>query len=447
MRIVIGADEGRRTILRRQPLGDIELPESAQARIREVFGQNLSASEVVARVLRDVREQGDDAVLHYSEAFDGVRYSSLTVPAVEIQAAYDTVDPSLVADLRFAAERIRLFHQFEQERTLSDFQQGSLGVLVRPLQRVGVYALGTAVVYPSSVLMTAIPAAVAGVDEMYMVSPIGPDGRVSPLKLVAADIAGVKGVFRASGAQALAALAFGTQTIPRVDKICGPGNIFVTLAKQQLFGTVGIDAIYGPTETVVVADESADPTLCAADLLAQAEHDELATPILITPSKALAEKVAVEVEALLAGLERERIARSSLEKRGGAVITTDLDEALTLANEFAPEHMCLLVENAAVWAKKVCNAGGLFIGESSPEAIGDYTAGPSHVMPTGGSARFSSPLSVLDFLKITNVVQIDDVELRELGRPAALIARAEGLTAHARAIELRLEKLGREEGR
>jgi len=295
-------------------------------------------------------------------------------------------------------------------------------------------------VYPSSVLMTVVPARVAGVEQVYMTSPASADGQVSPLKLVAADIAGVDRVFRASGAQAIAALAYGTETVPRVDKVCGPGNIFVTLAKRLVYGDVGIDSFYGPTETVVVADDTADPASCAADLLAQAEHDELATPLLLTPSEALARAVAGEVERQLEGLARAKIARSALEARGGIVVTAGLEEALELANAFGPEHLCLLVRDAASWAPRVRHAGGLFLGETSPEAVGDYTAGPSHVMPSGGSARFSSPLSVFDFLKFTSVVGIDAATLDRLGPPAAAIARAEGLTAHARAIERRLER-------
>jgi histidinol dehydrogenase len=279
---------------------------------------------------------------------------------------------------------------------------------------------------------------VAGVDQVCMTSPASADGQVSPLKLVAADIAGVDRVFRASGAQAVAALAYGTETVPRVDKVCGPGNIFVTLAKKLVYGDVGVDSLYGPTETVVVADDAADPASCAADLLAQAEHDELATPLLLTPSERMARAVAEEVERQLDGLERADIARSALEARGGIVVTADLEEALELANEFGPEHLCLLVRDAASWASRVRHAGGLFLGETSPEAVGDYTAGPSHVMPAGGSARFSSPLSVFDFLKFTSVVDIDATALGRLGPPAAAIARAEGLTAHARAIERRL---------
>jgi len=440
VRIIYGAEEARRTVLRRQPLGETELPPAVRERIREVFGAELSAQEVVGRIVADVRAEGDAAVRRYSRAFDGVEYASLEVPRAEVQAAYRQVDPPLVEALRFAADRIRAFHEAQRWRGPSDFFEDGLGMQVRPLERVGVYVPGTVAVYPSSVLMTAIPARVAGVDEVCMTSPASADGQVSPLKLVAADIAGVDRVFRASGAQAIAALAYGTETVPRVDKVCGPGNIFVTLAKRLVYGDVGIDSLYGPTETVVVADDTADPASCAADLLAQAEHDELATPLLLTPSEALARAVAGEVERQLEGLERAEIARSALEARGGIVVTAGLEEALELANEFGPEHLCLLMRDAASWAPRVRHAGGLFLGETSPEAVGDYTAGPSHVMPAGGSARFSSPLSVFDFLKFTSVVGIDAATLRRLGPPAAAIARAEGLTAHARAIERRLER-------
>ena len=297
---------------------------------------------------------------------------------------------------------------------------------------------GSAAALPSSVIHTAVPAAVAGVEEIIGVTAARADGTVNPLKLVAARTSGVTRVFRASGAQALAALAFGTETIPRVDKIFGPGGLFVTLAKQQLFGRVGIDALYGPTETLVLADAAASAELCAADLLAQAEHDVLATPVLITTSADLAERVAAEVESQLPELERELIARAAIE-RGGAVVAADLDEAIALANEFAPEHLCLLTEEPESIVDRITAAGGIFVGESSPEVLGDYTAGPSHVMPTGGSARFASPLSVLDFLKVTSTISMQAEDLARLGPFAADLARAEGLTGHARSIERRLE--------
>jgi histidinol dehydrogenase len=442
MRIVVGAEEGRRTVLLRRPLTEVEAPPSVRDLTRRVFGADLSPQDAVARIIGDVRAEGDAAVLRYGEAFDGVTVSPLLVPREETEAAYDAVDPRLLENLRFAADRIRSFHVKQVEHCQTGFFEGGLGMRVRPIERVGMYAAGSAIVYPSSILMTVIPAKVAGVGEVYVTTPASPDGRVSPLKLVAADIAGVDAVFCASGAQAIAAMAYGTQSIPRVDKICGPGNLFVTLAKQHLFGAIGIDAMYGPTETVVVADDSADASLCAADLLAQAEHDALARPILLTPSLPFAKAVEEEIERQLVEIDRSVVAKTALEN-GGAVVSDGLEQAIELANEFAPEHLCLLVRDAGRWVDRVRNAGGLFVGESSPEAMGDYTAGPSHVMPTGGSARYSSPLNVLDFLKITNVVEVGDDALRLLGPAAAAIARAEGLTAHARAIEMRLKKVDR----
>jgi histidinol dehydrogenase len=305
---------------------------------------------------------------------------------------------------------------------------------------VGFYAPGTSPVYPSSVLHTLIPAKVAGVANLVLVSPAGADGCVPPVKLAAAAIAGADRVFAASGAQAVAALAYGTQTVPRVDKICGPGSIFVTLAKRAVFGDVGIDSIYGPTETVVVADETADPAICAVDLIAQAEHDELAAPVFITPSRDLAERVIAEVETRLAVLPRGDVARAAFENRGGFVLAASIEEAVGLASEYAPEHLCILARDARRLAGLVKNAGGVFIGDGSPEAIGDYTAGPSHVMPTGGAARFASPLSVQDFLKFSTVIDLDADAVFDLGPAGAVIARAEGLVGHALAIEERLPR-------
>jgi histidinol dehydrogenase len=440
VKIVRGADEGRRTLLRRGPPAAGELPAAVWARTREAVGDVASPEEAVRRILRDVREQGDAAVLHYCCAFDGVEYDSLLVPDKEVRAAHEDVEPDVVEALRFAAERIRAFHDEQRHHALESFQRAGIGVQVTPLGRVGINAPGTAVVYPSSVLMTALPAKAAGVGEVLIASPAGPAGQVPAVKLVAADLAGVDAVYRMSGAQAVAAFAYGTESVPAVDKVCGPGNLFVTLAKREVFGQVGIDALYGPSETIVVADESADPALCAADLLAQAEHDELATPILITTSPKLAERVGTEVERQLANLERRDVARAALEARGGALVVDAIDEALALANEFAPEHLCLALRDAASWASRVRNAGGVFVGEASPESLGDYTAGPSHVMPTMGTARFASPLGVQDFLKATSFVAVDAETLRALGPAAARIARAEGFTAHARSIELRLER-------
>jgi len=438
---VRGAEEGRRLLARqRGALADVELPVAVRHEIRRVFGADLDAQAVVERILADVRDGGDAAVRRYNEAIDGVPPSvPLAVSREEIAAAGGKVDAEVMAALRFAADRIRAFHEAQLRHAAVSFDEGPFGQRVRPLERVGIYVPGTRAVYPSSVLMTAIPARVASVRELYMATPAAADGSVSLLKLAAADIAGVDGVFRAGGAQGIAALAFGTESIPRVDKVCGPGNIFVTLAKKAVHGFVGIDGFFGPTETVVVADAHASPAICAADLLAQAEHDALASPILITDSEALAQATLAEVESQLATLERVDIARAALDTHGLAVIVASLEEALALANQYAPEHLCLEVRDAARWVERVANAGSVFVGGLSAEAIGDYTAGPSHVMPTGGSARFASALGVHDFLKVTSIVSLDDGALAELGPPAAVIARAEGLTAHARAIERRLE--------
>ena len=438
MKIVAGAEEGRRTLLRRTPLGEETLPDEIWERTREVVGDVATPEEAVRKILRDVREQGDEAVFRYCEAFDGASYSTLRVAPAEIQAAYEEIDDDLLEALRFAAKRIRAFHETQREHVLRSFDNQGIGVKASALARVGINAPGTAVVYPSTVLMTVLPAKAAGVEDVLIASPTDAAGKVSAVKLVAADIAGADGVFRMSGAQAMAAFAYGTESVPRVDKVCGPGNLFVTLAKRAMFGDVGIDALYGPSETIVIADEHADPMLCAADLLGQAEHDELATPILITTSSNLAGRVGEEVERQLKLLDREAVARASFEARGGAVVVESVAEAIALADEFAPEHLCLLVENAQDWAGKVRNAGGVFAGEMSPETLGDYTAGPSHAMPTMGSARFASPLGVNDFLKATSLVAVDEAMLREIGPAAARIARAEGFTGHARTIELRL---------
>jgi len=438
LRIVEGAEAGRAQVLRRQSPGERQLPEAMRTTIRETFGADLTPEAVVARIIEDVRREGDEAVRRYSQRFDGSSYDSIEVAPAEVEAAYGEAPAELIEALELAVRRVRAFHEYQLAHAPQPFTEHGLGMIVRPIQRAGIYMTGNVAVLPSSVVHTAVPGSVAGVQELFGVSAARPDGSVHPLKLVAARLAGISRVFRASGPQAIAALALGTESIPRVDKIFGPGNLFVTLAKQQLYGQVGVDAVYGPTETMVIADDSADPVLAAADLLAQAEHDTLATPILLTTSRALAAAVAAEIETQLADLEREPIARAAI-ARGGAVIVADLEEAMVLANEFAPEHLCLLTEQPEALVPLVVNAGGVFVGESSPEVLGDYVAGPSHVMPTGGSARFAGPLSVMDFLKVISIVALPPSDLKRLGPSAALLARAEGLTAHARSIELRLE--------
>jgi len=440
MRIVEGADEARNTLLRRAPHEIPELPQAVRETNRRVFGADLGAEEVVDRILRDVRTGGDDAIRRYNEALDGVRAPELPleVSADEIKAAYTEVEDGLVEALRFAAGRIRAFHELQLEHAATSFVSDGVGQTVRPIARAGLYVPGTRVIYPSTLLMIAIPARVAGVAELIVATPASPDGSVAPLKLVAADIAGVDRVFRAGGVQGIGALAYGTESVPAVDKICGPGNIFVTIAKKMLFGEVGIDGIFGPSETLVVADEHADPALVAADMLAGAEHDELATAVLITDSRELAERVAETVDREIASLDRAEVVRTSLDARGGAVVTSSLDEALELASEFAAEHACLHLREAARYIDRIGNAGCIFAGGASAESIGDYTAGPSHVMPTGGSARFSSPVGVHDFLKITSTVSLTAEIARDVGPAGAAIARAEGLGGHARAIEARI---------
>jgi len=442
--MIRGAQEARSTLLRRQPFEDGKLPSAAQDLIRRVFGAELGASEVVDRILRDVRENGDAAVRRYNEAIDGVSSGAAKLPLEisrdEIKQAQSQADRTVAGALTTAAERIRAFHEQQLAHSLRSFENGPVGQIVRPLSRAGFYVPGTAAIYPSTVLMSVIPARVAGVSEVIMTTPVTTDGAVAPLKLVAAEIAGIDRVFRAGGVQGIAAMAYGTETVPRVDKICGPGNIFVTLAKKKLFGETGIDGIFGPSETLVVADDAADPALVAADLLAGAEHDELATAILLTDSTQLAEAVSSAVEAGLSSLDRCAIARESLEARGGIIVTENIAQALDLANEFAPEHLCLHLADAKEAMQRVTNAGCVFVGAHSVESIGDYTAGPSHVMPTGGSAAYASPLGVQDFLKVMSVVNLDQQTVDKIGPPAAAIAHAEGLTGHARAVESRLRR-------
>ncbi|MBI2767559.1 MAG: histidinol dehydrogenase [Chloroflexi bacterium] len=441
MRIIRNAEEGRLALLTRRPLETDELPMEMRETIFKAFGQELAPEEVVRRVIRDVREDGDNAVRFYNSRFDGAQTTgdSLAVSNAEIRQAYNSVPEEVVEALRFAAGRVRTYHEQQLRGSLFNFNQGGLGQVMRGIERVAIYAPGARAPLPSTILMCAIPARVAGVEQVVIASPVLPDGTVPPVKLVAADIAGADTVYKCGGAQGIAALAYGTESIQRVDKICGPGGLFVTIAKKQVFGDVGIDAIYGPTETVIIADESADPELVAADLLAQAEHDPLASPILLTPSHYLADEVEKCIVRQIKGMERGKIAAAAFENRGGCILVNDIDHAIELANFYAPEHLCLCVEQPMAYAAKVKNAGGLFLGEASPEAVGDYTAGPSHTMPTGGSARWSSPLTVHDFLKTTSIINIPEDLTEELARMAGVLARAEGLTGHAHSVERRLQ--------
>jgi histidinol dehydrogenase len=394
----------------------------------------------VRQIIEDVRRRGDAALFEYTAKFDRARLTSLEVGRSQIKKAYQEVDAKLVSALRFAAERIRAFHQMQKERTLRTYTHGKTGWLVHPLGRVGIHAPGATAAYPSSVMMTVIPARVAGVTEIILATPPGKNGRVAPATLVAAEIAGVDRIFAIGGAQAIAALAFGTESVPKVDKICGPGNIYVLLAKKLVFGVVGIDALQGPSEVVVIADENANPEYCASDLLAQAEHGALSPSILITTSRDLSDKVHRAVEKQMKTLSRQSIIRESLKDKGIIVIVKNMDEAIELTNLYAPEHVCLLVNKSDAYVERFFNAGCIVFGKKATVAISDYVSGPSHVLPTGGTARFSSPLNVMDFMKLTNVSKVGEGLMSLAGKAAITIALTEGLDAHARAVELRLKK-------
>ncbi len=441
MKIIRELETARSTLLKRLPLELQEITSGLKQSIKENFGEELTPQQAVEQILSEVRSRGDAALFEYSKQFEGVELDSLEVKREEIEQSYGKLDQDLISALNLAAQRIRDFHLKYKRQSWIDFSEGGLGEIIRPLEKVGVYVPGGRASYPSSLLMTVIPAKVAGVKKVILTTPPQKGGAIHPATLVAADIAKVDRIFSIGGAQAIAALAFGTTTIPQVDKICGPGNIFVQLAKKMIYGTVDIDGVYGPTEIVILADETANPAFCAADLLAQAEHDPLASAILITTSSELAMRVNNEIEHQLNKLERREIAAASLERNGGILIVNDLDQAVNLINDYAPEHLYLVIQDAWSYLDKFEKAGGIFIGESSFEVIGDYIAGPSHVMPTGGAARFSSPLTIDDFLKSTSIVAIDVETFKKVAPAATTIAQIEGLGGHARAVDIRLNKI------
>lgn len=430
----------QRTILRRLAWDELQIPDSLLDRLESLFGAKVTPDEAVRRILADVRSRGDAAVIDWTERVDGLTPPSLQVTPEQISHAYANVSPAVIDAIRLAVARIEAFHRRQPSQSwIHNSSEGTLGQLIRPIERVGIYIPGGSAPLPSSLLMTAVPAKVAGVPHIAVISPPQratslPDAAI----LVAADIVGVDAIYVAGGAQAIGALAFGTASIGRVDKIYGPGSLFTTLAKRQVYGLVGIDGLPGPTETVVIADEHADPALAAADLLAQAEHDILACAILLTPSRPLANAVQQEIGRQLEELGRSETIAASLARGSGIVVTASIAEAITLANDYAPEHLCLLVNDPWQWVGHVHNAGGIFLGERSFEVLGDYVAGPSHVMPTGGTARFASPINVNDFVKIISVIGLNEEALRAIGPAAETLAIAEGLTAHAAAVSKRL---------
>ena len=442
VRVARSIEDGLRLLTAGRELDRLAVPPELAKRIEATFGEPLTPTEVVVRIVSAVRAEGDTALERYCKLIDGAFHQPLRVDADEMVAATQEIPSDLLDAMKVAAERILEFHRRSVRQSwIESSPVGVFGQVIRPLDRVGLYVPGGTAAYPSSLLMSALPARAAGVSEVIVCTPARGDGKVPAVVLAAAQIAGVSAVYKLGGAQAIAAMAYGTGLIPRVDKILGPGNLFVALAKRMVSGAVGVDSISGPTETLVVADCTAEPEQVAADLLAQAEHDALAQPILITTSPELIELLPGEIDRQLDRLARASIARESIEKRAIFVLVDDIGKAVQLANEYAPEHLCLEVADPWSLLDSVRSAGGIFLGNRSVEALGDYVAGPSHVMPTGGSARYSSPLTVEDFVKVSSLFAVSPEGLKGLGPGAIRIAHAEGFDAHAASIERRLREI------
>ena len=414
----------------------------------EIFARTSSSQDVsgiVAPILEDVRNRGDQALRDYTSKFDGAQIDSIEVPASEIQAAYDSMDEAFIRVLKTAANNIRSYHSRQKRDSfvISENDGIVLGQKIVPVSVAGIYVPGGTAAYPSTVLMDTIPAKIAGVGQVVMVTPPGRDGKISQAVLAAAKVAGVDKVFRVGGAQAIAALAYGTESIPKADKIVGPGNIYVAEAKKQVSGIVSIDMIAGPSEILIIADGKSDPAVVAADMLSQAEHDKNASAVLVTESKNLASKVSEEIERQLSILPREQIARASIETNGKIIISSSIEQAIEISDRIAPEHLEVCVDNPFDYLDKIRNAGSVFLGRSCPEALGDYLAGPNHTLPTSGTARFSSPLSVDDFIKKYQFTYYTEKALSKVADDIALFARREGLEAHARSALARSKEAGR----
>ena len=411
----------------------------------EIFARvvpTVDVAGIVADIIHNVRTRGDAALYEYCEKFDKAKLQSLQVSPEEIQEALAQVEPRFIEILKTAADNIRLFHEKQVRNSfiINDRPGIVMGQKVIPVDRAGLYVPGGTAAYPSTVLMDAIPAKIAGVPEVVMVSPPGADGQINPVILAAAAIAGVDKIFKLGGAQAVAALAYGTESVPKVDKIVGPGNAFVAEAKKQVFGVVSIDMIAGPSEILIVADGKSDPRCVAADLLSQAEHDRLASAVLVTDSADLAAAVQAELEVQIPRLSRADIARESIDRNGKIIVADDLTAAIDISNELAPEHLELCVDNPFDYLDAIRHAGSIFMGRNTPEALGDYMAGPNHTLPTGGTAKFSSPLSVDDFVKKTQYSYFTRSALEQVAEDVAFFAEKEGLTAHAKSAVIRLEK-------
>ena len=411
----------------------------------EIFSREIGSTknieEVVADIIGNVRKNGDSALYEYCERFDKVKLSSLEVTEEEISEAFASVDPKFIEILKAASENIYAFHsrQVRNNFMINEKDGVVIGQKIIPIEKVGLYVPGGTAAYPSSVLMNCIPAKIAGCGEIVMVTPPSKDGKVNPVILAAAKIAGVGRVFKVGGAQAVAALAYGTESVPAVDKIVGPGNAFVAEAKKQVFGKVAIDMIAGPSEILVIADKSCNPKYVAADLLSQAEHDKMASAVLVTDSAELAEAVSAELEIQIPMLAREEIARVSIDDNGKIIITDSIDQAIEVANAIAPEHLEICVDDPFRYLDRIKHAGSIFMGKYCPEALGDYFAGPNHTLPTSGTARFSSPLSVDDFIKKTQFTYYTEDALRKVSRDIEFFANKEGLGAHAKSAVIRFE--------
>lgn len=443
MKIVKAREVGEREVerlLTKAAFDEVELNPKIRESNRKLFGRDMSAAELVRQIVGDVRRDGDKAVIHYTKLIDRVELTpeNLLVSEAEFEAAEQAADPAVVASLRKAAKNVRRYHQEQKPNSWMTYRdQGSiLGQSIIPLDRVGIYVPGGTAAYPSSVIMNAVPAVVAGVREIIMMVP-PKNGKINPYVLLAARAAGVKKIYKIGGAQAIAAMAFGTETVPRVDKITGPGNIFVTLAKKEVYGHVDIDMLAGPSEILIVADKTADPVYTAADMLSQAEHDPLASSIVITDDEELAGKVAAEAEQQLAKLPRREIAQASIDRNGLIVVAEDMMQAMRFANVSAPEHMELLTAQPFQLLPYVRHAGAVFLGAYSPEPLGDYFAGPNHVLPTGGTARYYSVLNVETFMKRTSIISYTQPALAAVSDDIIRLAETEGLQAHANAIRLR----------
>jgi histidinol dehydrogenase len=433
VRVIKGFEETKKALTRRVAPQTLVVSPRLAISLKAMFGTEDPQTAVVM-IIDEVRRSGDAALKEYSRKISGVALESVEVPRDEIAAACNKIPRELLFAIETAGERVKTFHKKQFNAFMSGVKKMAPGTVARVLDRIGLYVPGGTASYPSSVLMTAIPARAAGVREIIVCTPPGKDGRIPDMTLAAAFVAGVDRVFAVGGAQAIAAMAYGTQTVPAVDKICGPGNIFVMLAKKQVYGTVDIDGLQGPSEVIVIADANANPSWCAADILAQAEHDGMAQCVFVTTSDEFAAKMMQEVETQAETLSRKAIIDDSLQNYGIVCVVDNLEQAIELANRYAPEHLCLYVKNYDKIVNQIKNAGCVFVGTHPTVVMGDYVAGPSHALPTGGTARFASPLNTTDFIRLMNVVEVDSKMLAKYGPVAATLADAEGLTAHAKAV-------------